>query len=405
MKVGIVGGGAAGFFAAINVKDNYPDAEVYILEKTNKILSKVKVSGGGRCNVTNGESKISELLKAYPRGSKQLKKLFPSFNTKHAFQWFEDRGVALVTQDDNCVFPVSQDSQSIIDCLVKESRKRGVKVLLNHGVASLKPAKEDRIRLSFIDDSIHNATFDKVIVTTGGSPKRKGLEWLENLGHEIEAPVPSLFTLKIAKDSVTELMGVVIEEARMSLQGAKIESEGALLITHWGFSGPAALKLSSYGARWMADQNYQFKVQVNWLGEKNNEKVREELLKISRENAKKQLSNFRPYNMTSRLWMHILKKCGFREDRLWGEVKKKGLNVLINTLTNDIYTVNGKTSFKEEFVTCGGVSFNSVNPKTLESKVLNNLYFAGEVLDIDAITGGYNFQAAWTTGFIAAKLL
>lgn len=402
MKVAIIGGGAAGFFSAISAKQHHPEAEVIILEKSNKLLAKVKVSGGGRCNVTNGCRNINQLAAAYPRGEMFLKKAFGIFNTRHTEEWFESRGVPLTTQDDNCVFPVSQDSQSIIDCLMNECKKLGVKIEINKSVTAIQP-KGDKIHLTFTTDE--TIIYDKVIVATGGSPKRSGLEWLEKLGHTIIEPVPSLFTFNMPSEKVKELMGIVVEKTKTNVQGTKLKSDGPLLITHWGMSGPSILKLSAFGARILSERDYKFNIQVNWVNEQNAEIVQTEIRSIVEEHGQKKLSNYRPFLLPDRLWQFIIEKTEFPIDQLWGNIGKKGVNKIIEVLTNDVYTVSGKTTFKEEFVTCGGVSLDDIEVKSMQSKVVKNLYFTGEVMDIDGITGGYNFQAAWTTGFIAGKLL
>jgi predicted Rossmann fold flavoprotein len=401
MNVAIVGGGAAGFFTAINVKENFPDAVVVIFEKSTKVLSKVKVSGGGRCNITNGVETIKELSLAYPRGANKLKKAFGTFSNKDAFNWFESRGVPLITQPDNCVFPQSQNSQSIIDCFMEEINRLNIKIHYKKGVKKINPIT-DKIELTFLDDTIQ--LFDKVVVATGGALKRKNLEWLEKLGHQIEEPVPSLFTFNMPNESITKLMGIVVEKTLVNIQGTKLKSDGPLLITHWGMSGPAILKLSAFGARILSELNYDCKIQVNWVNTLNNELVKTELQTIISKNPNKQLSNIKPYQLQSRLWSYLLDKIELPSDRKWKEIGKKGVNKLVNILTNDIYSIKGKTTFKEEFVTCGGVSLNSIDFKTMQSMVVKNLYFTGEILDIDGITGGYNFQAAWTTAFVAAKL-
>ncbi|MBU0483214.1 MAG: NAD(P)/FAD-dependent oxidoreductase [Proteobacteria bacterium] len=403
MDIAIVGGGASGFFAAINVKENYPEAKVVIFEKSDKLLAKVKISGGGRCNVTNGCPSLTELAASYPRGGKALNKAFRIFNPSHTMQWFKARGVPLVIQDDNCVFPVSQNSQSIIDCFLNETKRLKVEIQVNRSIKSISQVG-DQLKLDFAIAKFPARTFDKVIVTTGGSPQRKGLAWLENLNHRIEDPVPSLFTFSMPTESITELMGVVVEKTLVSIQGTKLKAEGPLLITHWGMSGPAILKLSSFGARVLSEKDYEFKIQVNWTDEQNNDVVLDNLKSIVTEHANKFLSNIRPYFLPERLWRYLLKKIDLSAQKKWGELGKKGLNKLVQVLTNDVYAVKGKTSFREEFVTCGGVSLDSIDFNTMQSKVCKNLYFAGEVLDIDGITGGYNFQAAWTTAFIAAKL-
>ena len=401
MKIGIIGGGAAGFFAAIQAKTNYPESTVIILEKSKKLLAKVKVSGGGRCNVTNSTPSISELSKAYPRGGKQLKKLFQEFSNEHTLEWFTSRDVALYAQDDRRVFPVSNDSQSIIDCLMAEVNQLDISIKMDTAVKKLEATAEG---INVFFDDVNSVFFNKVIVASGGSPKKDGLRWLEKLGHEIVTPVPSLFTFNMPKEKIKSLMGVSVENATTKIQGEKLIGNGPLLITHWGMSGPAVLSLSSFGARLLADKNYQFNLQVNWTNEQSQEVVREGIQAIISEHGQKQLQNMRPYNLPSSLWLYLLNKVELPLVQKWDEIGKKGVHKLIEVLANDVYEVSGKTTFKEEFVTCGGVSLNSVNMKTLESKHLPGLYFAGEVLDIDAITGGYNFQAAWTTGFVAGKL-
>lgn len=402
MKIGIIGGGAAGFFAAIHAKMNHAESEVILLEKSQKLLSKVKISGGGRCNVTNGCTSITELSKAYPRGEKKLKQAFSEFNTKHTMKWFESRGIALTIQDDNCVFPVSQDSQTIIDCFLDECKNLGIQIEIGRVVQELVP-ENDKITLKFRGNELEYQ-FDKVIVATGGSPKREGLAWLEKLGHKIEQPVPSLFTFNMPSEEITKLMGIVVEETMTSVQGTKLKSDGPLLITHWGMSGPSILKLSAFGARALEQKNYSFNIQVNWVNIQSYEEVAQELKSLSEKNLNKQLQNFRAYLLPERLWLYLLEKLELPLDKKWGDLGKKGINKLANILTNDIYQVNGKTTFKEEFVTCGGISLDSINFKTMESKAVPNLYFAGEVMDVDGITGGYNFQAAWTTAYIAGKL-
>ncbi len=401
MRIAIVGGGAAGFFSAIQAKENFPDAEVVVLEKSQKVLSKVKVSGGGRCNVTNGCTDIKELSEAYPRGSRKLRKAFGTFNTKHTMEWFELRGVPLVIQDDNCVFPKSQNSQSIIDCFLSEVKRLGIKVHTGKGVSALQKEGE-KIRVTLGPEA---EQFDKVIVTTGGSPKRSGLQWLEDLGHKIEDPVPSLFTFNMPQETIRDLMGVVVENPAVSIQGTKLKSDGPLLITHWGMSGPAILKLSAFGARILSEKNYEFKTQVNWVHISNSEVVLGELRSIVKEHPNKILANFRPYLLPERLWHYLIDRAGLSRQSTWNQLGNKAMNRLVNILTNDVYDVKGKTTFKEEFVTCGGVSLESIDFKTMQSTVVPGLYFAGEVMDIDGITGGYNFQAAWTTAYIAGKLL
>jgi predicted Rossmann fold flavoprotein len=402
MNVAIIGGGAAGFFSAINVKENYPKAEVVIYEKTKKLLAKVKVSGGGRCNVTNGLKSISNLYKAYPRGGKKVKKILEEFNTTDTINWFESRNVPLYTQSDNRVFPKSDNSQSIIDCLFKEIKKNSISIEICVNVEKIIVLKKI-IQLNF-KNSKKAKKFDKVIVASGGSPKIDGLNWLKELGHKIEPPVPSLFTFNNPKNPITKMMGLVAENTRVTIQGTKLFSSGPLLITHWGFSGPAILKTSAFGARILSEKKYLFNIQVNWINETNNEKIEIELNEIKKRHSKKNIKNLRPFNLPERLWIFLIEKSQISSEKKWSELGNKSINKLVNLLSNDVYQINGKTTFKEEFVTCGGISLDSINLKTMESNICKNLYFAGEIMDIDAITGGYNFQAAWSTGFIAGKL-
>jgi predicted Rossmann fold flavoprotein len=398
MKIAIIGGGAAGFFAAISAKENYPASQVIIYEKTKQLLAKVKVSGGGRCNVTNGTTSIRELSEAYPRGGKELKKALQVFNTKHTFEWFKSRGVDLKVEQDGRAFPISNSSQTIIDCFLQEAEKLGIEIVLESGIKSISPDLE----LSF--PRSQPVKFDKVIVASGGSPNKAGLEWLSHLGHTIVDPVPSLFTFNMPKNPITKLMGVVATEALVSIQGTKLRSKGPVLITHWGMSGPAVLKLSSFGARSLHALNYDFNAQVNWVNRPNNDEVLAALTTLTTDHPNKELSNARAFEIPQRLWDYLLSKSGMSLKKKWGECGKKSLHKLTAVLTNDVYAVKGKTTFKEEFVTSGGVSLSSIDFSTMQSKVVEGLYFAGEVMDIDGITGGFNFQSAWTTGFIAGKL-
>jgi predicted Rossmann fold flavoprotein len=369
MRVAIIGGGAGGFFAAIHVKENYPSAEVIIFEKSKRVLSKVKISGGGRCNITNSETSIKLLSDAYPRGNKKLKQAFTEFSTADCQKWFVDRGVPLMTQSDHCVFPESQSSQSIIDCFMAEIIRLGIEVQMSQKVNELKPLGEI-IAIHFEADEEKIEVFDKVIVATGGSPKKSGLLWLENIGHKIENPVPSLFTFNMPSEKSTELMGIVVNEARVAIQGTKLKSEGPLLLTHWGMSGPAILKLSAFGARILEELEYKFNLQVNWVDELNNELVADVIRAIIEEHPAKHLKGIRPFGLPERLWIYLLEKSDLDSSKKWPELGKKGLNKLVNVLTNDIYKVEGKTTFKDEFVTCGGVSLESIDCKTMQSTVV-----------------------------------
>lgn len=400
LKVAVIGGGAAGFFAALSCKAHYPDAAVTIYEKSDKLLAKVKVSGGGRCNVTHACFTNSELLKYYPRGRSFLKSIFRQFSTQDTVDWFEQRGVNLNTEADGRMFPTSNKSQTIIDCLLQEAERLGVEIAMKTPVTSA-IRSEGEFKLTTKKGTV---SVDKVIIATGGSPKLEGLQWLADIGHDIVPPVPSLFTFNMPNEPITELMGVVANDAVVGIQGSKLNAQGPLLITHWGMSGPAILKLSAFGARELADFNYQFKVQVNWLGSTKEHELREQIPAIVEELNDRQVRGKNPFELANRLWLHLIEKAGIESSMKWVEVDKKGKNRLMNILTNDVYEVSGKTTFKEEFVTCGGVSLASVDKKTMQSQVVPGMYFTGEVLDIDGVTGGFNFQAAWSTGFVAGKL-
>lgn len=396
MRVAVIGGGAAGFFAALSVAEHHPSAHVVLFEKSGKLLSKVKISGGGRCNVTNACFTPSSLAKNYPRGGKQLKKAFTEFQAKDTVEWFTSRGVPLKTEPDGRMFPQSDDSQSIIDCLMQEAHKKGVEIKMQAPVGS--------IVLYNGEYQLNAARFDRVIIASGGSPKTEGFDWLRTLGHTVSAPVPSLFTFKIPHEPVKKLMGLVIKDALVRIQGTKLAHQGPVLITHWGMSGPAVLKLSAWGARELEKQGYAFNIQVNWVGISNENEVSALIDEALPEIRKKKMANACPFDLPKNFWLYLLDKSGIDADSLWLELGKKSRNKLLNTLLNDIYGVHGKTTFKEEFVTCGGVNLSEIDFATMQSKVMPGLYFAGEVLDVDGITGGFNFQAAWTTGFLAGRL-
>jgi predicted Rossmann fold flavoprotein len=398
-KIAIIGGGAAGFFAAIAAKQHWPDASVSLLEKSNKFLSKVKISGGGRCNVTHDSPDINELSKAYPRGSTQLRKAFHQFSATDTVQWFESRDIPLKIYPDGCIFPLANDSQVIIDCFLNTCRQLGVKLQLQQHISNIVVNSEN----VSIQNNEEIQTYDQVIICAGGHPKRSSLNWLESIGLEMIEPLPSLFTFNMPKNPICELMGTVVPNATVKIEGTKLSGQGPLLITHWGMSGPAVLLLSAWGARLLAEKNYHFHVLVNWLDQKKEETLRQELQHTIAAHSAKKLSNWNPTPLTNRLWNHILERAEISPDLRWAEIGKKALNKLVNTLLNDRFEVQGKTTFKEEFVTAGGVALSEIDFQTMKSKKFPRLSFAGEVLDIDGITGGFNFQAAWTTGFIAGK--
>ena len=385
MKTAVVGGGAAGFFLAVNLKEMMPDMQVVIFERSHHVLAKVEVSGGGRCNCTNSFASVSDLSQVYPRGHRLLKRLFNNFDYQDAYRWFEEHGVPLVTQEDQCVFPQAQNSHAIIDCFLSLARRYHIAIRKGCKVQSPEDVSD----------------FDYVVVTTGGSPKGEGLRWLAELGHEIEAPVPSLFTFSIHDKQLQALMGVVTDVETM-IPGTKLRANGPLLITHWGMSGPAVLKLSSHAARYLAEHDYQAPLAVRWLSLSDQE-IASLLYEQVATQPKKQLTTYNPFGLQQRLWAYlVLKALDTRSQIRWVELNKKDVNRLVNVLVNDTYQIAGRAPFKDEFVTCGGVSLKAVNPATLESKHVPHLYFAGEVLDIDGVTGGFNFQAAWTTAYTVA---
>ena len=400
-KIGVIGGGAAGFFAALSVKEHHPDHEVILFEKTSKVLSKVKVSGGGRCNLTHNCSDIAKLCEAYPRGGKKLKSLFYQFNTTDTIAWFESRGVAIKTEKDGRMFPVSDQSKSIIDCLVTEMTRLKVALRLGHSITKMEQEGQ-HWKLEFADAESQN--FDAVIIATGGNAKLKGFDWLSRLGHSIVPPIPSLFTFNMPNEPIKVLMGLVVENARVKIKDTKIQTQGPLLITHWGMSGPAILKASSFGARELSERDYNFEIQINWVDQTNTELLFEQLQEFSQLHPQKGIGNQKAFPLPNRLWNFLLQKAAIPTDRKWIEIGKKKFRQLAALLTQDSYQVAGKTTFKEEFVTCGGVDLSEIDLKTMQSKKLSNLYFAGEVIDVDAITGGYNFQAAWSGGYCAGKL-
>ncbi len=400
MNVAVLGGGAAGFFSALSCKVHHPDADVTLFEKSSKLLSKVKVSGGGRCNVTHDCLNTNTLSKSYPRGERFLKKAFNQFSVSDTVKWFESRGVKLKIEDDGRMFPTTNDSDTIIRCLMDETKLLNVNIKTQSMVSKIEEGA-DQINLTVDDEQL---IFDRVIVATGGSPKLEGLKWLEVLGHKIELPVPSLFTFNMPSESIKSLMGLVVKNASVKVQGTKLKQSGPLLITHWGMSGPAILKTSAWGARYLNDVNYDFSIQVNWLNDATESDIRSAITEVASDNPKKKILNKNPFDIPSRLWDFLLEKIHIRKDMIWSEIGSKGMNKLVNILLNDVYRVSGKTTFKEEFVTCGGVSLSDIDSQSMQSKVVENLYFAGEVLDIDGVTGGFNFQSAWTTGFIAGKL-
>lgn len=394
----VVGGGAAGFFTAITIAEKNKNHKIAILERGKDVLTKVRVSGGGRCNVTHACFVPNDLVKFYPRGERELKGPFNQFCSGDTTEWFANHGVELKIEEDGRMFPVSDSSQTIIDCFIKATEKLKIDVLTLQSVQSIFK-KENSWKIDTNSDSFQ---CQKIVLTTGSNPKI--WEMLTHLGHSIVPPVPSLFTFNIKDSRIKDLMGVSAL-ASVKVKGSNLKASGPLLITHWGMSGPGILRLSAWGARELFHKNYHFTLQVNWLNETTFEECLEELKELKEINSKKLLSKFCPFDFPKRLWESLTLASEISSELKWADVSKKQLIALAEQLTNGQFQVNGKSTFKEEFVTAGGVDLKEVNFKTMESKLLPNLYLAGEVVNIDAITGGFNFQNAWTGGFIISEAI
>ena len=398
----VIGGGAAGFFCAINAARMDRSLKVTMIEKSSKLLSKVKVSGGGRCNVTHACFDIIEMSKQYPRGQHFVKKSFHQFFTTDTIKWYEERGVNLKTEEDGRMFPVTDSSNTIIECLLKEANKYGVEILMNLEVKKLSMVN-GQWSIKFSDSQLLTADF--VCIACGGYPKSSMFDWLKELGHSIEDPVPSLFTFNLPKHPITKLMGVSVEKAKVKIKNSKLEEEGPLLITHWGLSGPAVLRLSAWGARELKIKNYELRIIINWLADYNEESLRRKFQELRNENASQKIINKNQFGLPSRLWEFLAGQSGIKNEWRWADLPSSEQNKFIKNLCNYECEVKGKTTFKEEFVTAGGIKLNEVDANTMMSKKVSNLFFAGEVLDVDGITGGFNFQHAWSSGFIAAKAI
>ncbi len=398
----IVGGGAAGFFTAINIAEMNSELKIAILERGKEVLSKVRISGGGRCNVTHAEFIPAELVKNYPRGEKELRGPFHSFMTGDTISWFEERGIELKTEDDGRMFPVSDSSESIIDCFLSECERLHIKILKNQSVQSLQKKDEKwQIRTKTDDFSAK-----KVMLATGSNPKI--WQFCEKLGHKVIPAVPSLFTFNIKDPRIKDLPGIATPAEIKVLDAAKkviFESEGPLLITHWGMSGPAVLKLSSWGAKELNMLNYKFRIKINWLPDSTTERIIEELKELKFAHPRQQVSKYAQFQLPKRLWQSLVKEAAIPEEKIWADLNKEDLGNIAMQLTNALFQVQGKSTFKEEFVTAGGIDLKEINFKTFESKLHKNLFFAGEILNIDAITGGFNFQNAWTGGYLAAQAM
>ncbi|MEO6610638.1 MAG: NAD(P)/FAD-dependent oxidoreductase [Chitinophagaceae bacterium] len=399
-KLVVVGGGAAGFFCAVNAARLNPQLDVILVEKTGKLLSKVKVSGGGRCNVTHACFDITAMSKKYPRGGNFVKKTFHHFFTTDTIQWFEERGIQLKTEADGRMFPVTDSSQTIIDCLLKEAGQYGIEIMMNTAVENIKPTSAGfDLQLS----GSRFLTADFLCIACGGYTKSSQFEWITELGHSAETPVPSLFTFNMPGHPIRELMGVSVENARVKIAGTKLEQEGPLLITHWGMSGPAVLKLSAWGARELSRLNYDFTILVNWLPAYPEQQLATKFQSLRFDMASQKLGQKNPFGLPQRLWEFLVLAAGADKDKRWADLPSREQNKLVKNLCNAEFPVKGKTTFKEEFVTAGGIKLSETDHHTMMSKKVPNLFFAGEILDVDGVTGGFNFQHAWTSGFIAGE--
>lgn len=401
-RIAIIGAGAAGCFCALLLKRNRPDLEVDLFEAGSKALAKVAITGGGRCNLTNSFAEISHLKEAYPRGEQLVKRAFCQFDNEATMQWWEQEGVRLVTQPDQCVFPKSQDAMQIVHTLQHGLERAGVRLHLNCKVTKIDVDEDvDLTRHYSIQFANGNTVYaDKVVVTTGGSPKAEGLSFLSPLQLQMTQPVPSLFSFNI--QGMSPWMGIVIDPVTVGLAGTKFRATGALLFTHWGMSGPAILKLSSHAARHLSECGYKAQLLVNWLDDASEEDTRQRIDQMQKQQGGKQVGNTHLPEISSRLWQALIERAGIRADQRWSEVGRKQMNRLVAVLTADVYAVEGQSRHKEEFVTCGGVALSNLNLNTLEVKNHPGLYLAGEVLDVDAITGGFNLQAAWSMGYVVA---
>ncbi len=399
-KLVVIGGGAAGFFCAVNAARMNEDLQIILVEKTSKLLTKVKISGGGRCNVTHDCNSISEMVKKYPRGANFVKRTFHHFSSLDTVTWFRERDVLLKTEQDGRMFPESDSSQTIVDCLISEVNKFGIEIMMNAEVKFIK--HESGMFEILLADNRHLVS-DYICVASGGYSKSILFKWLTDLNHTIEEPVSSLFTFNIPADPVTQLMGISVENVNVKIAGTKLEESGPILITHWGMSGPVILRLSAWGARQLFEENYLFKILINWMPAYNEQSLREKMLEIRFDLAAQKISNRNPFKLPQRLWEYLLVLSGILPDIRWADLPAKEQNKLVKRLCSSEFLVKGKTTFKEEFVTAGGINLSEVDPNTMMSKVIKNLFFAGEVLNIDGVTGGFNFQNAWTSGYIAAK--
>lgn len=397
----VIGGGAAGFFCAVNAARLNPQLDVLLLEKTGKLLSKVKVSGGGRCNVTHAAPDIAYMSARYPRGQHFVKKAFGHFFVPDTIEWFRERGVVLKTEPDGRMFPVSDSSQTIIDCLLREADQYKVKIAVHQDVAAIQRATTGTWELRLQDGQMLEA--DHLCIAAGGYAQAEKFGWLAATGHQIAAPAPSLFTFNTPGHPIRALMGVSVPEAQVKIAGTKLQEQGPVLITHWGLSGPAVLRLSAWGARELQQLQYRFTAVVNWIPGFHEHTMREELQQLRFSIGKQKIYQKSPFELPQRLWQFLLQQSGIHEETRWADLPAKEQHQLVKQLVAMELVIQGKTTFKEEFVTCGGIQLSEINPATMESRIAPELYFAGEVMDVDGITGGFNFQHAWTSGWIVAK--
>ncbi len=400
-KLIVIGGGASGIFCAIQAAYHNEDLDVLVVEKQSQVLQKVKVSGGGRCNVTHACFKLSELIKRYPRGGAFLKKTFSQFAPTDTIAWFKEHGVELKTESDGRMFPITNSSQTIIDTLLKACSAHKIEIRVNTDIQRIQSQGH-----AFVIHSRNGEVLqaDYLFLACGGYPKKEQYHWITDMGHTIAHPIPSLFTFKIPDPKLCALMGLSVSQAIVRIVGSGLEYSGSLLITHWGLSGPAVLKLSAYGALYLAENNYQVDIQINWLGEKENS-IRSRWAQLREQCRGLSLKQKNPFAMPNRLWEYLISVAGIDIATKWSELPSKEQNKLIHTLTTHTMKVNGKTTFKEEFVTCGGIHTHEIDPHTMQSNILQGIYIGGELMNVDGITGGYNFQHAWTTGYIAGKAI
>ncbi|HEY0651621.1 MAG TPA: NAD(P)/FAD-dependent oxidoreductase [Chryseosolibacter sp.] len=396
----VVGGGAAGFYAAVRAAERSRGLKVLILEKSNKVLAKVKISGGGRCNVTHDCPEPFKLARHYPRGEKSLKTVFKIHDAKNTIEWFEKNGVQLKVEEDGRMFPVTDDSQTIIDCLMRQAMAQKIKIQLGEAVISVSQA-QNLFTVTTQSGKIYDSTF--LVIATGGNPSPKFYEWIGRLGHTIVPPIPSLFTFNDSEEKFKDLMGVSVPNGEVKIAGTKLSQQGPVLVTHWGLSGPAVIKLSAWAAEYLHQHSYEFTALVSWIGSAVESVVQNQLAEFKLLRGKQKIYTNPQFGIPQRLWSRLCDLAQIEENRIWAELPQKNLNKLMEFLIRCPFKIKGKTTFKEEFVTCGGVDLKEIDLERMESKLIKNLFFAGEVLNIDGETGGFNFQAAWSTGFVASK--